>query len=245
MRRAFEPGGLELVGRERRCHSRSLAIARSPSSPTIETTTPFRPIATGRGRSRRAGRARRPQAIRPDHPRAYPRTGPPRPALPPTPRRWQLGRPRRFGSAPLRRCQAPKAARGERSRRATGREGAEDQAGHRRTIVPWKGNERAAACGRSFSAACSERPPCSQPPAAPRRCQAASAGRVGRLRGRPLLPRANRARADRKACGDGLDKRCRKDPLLLSERAYLRVSLSERTRFRALPADGRRTAAEV
>src|SRR5439155_8446723 len=43
-------------------------------------------------------------------------------------------------------------------------ERAEDEAGHRRTIVPWTGNDGAVGCGRSCSADSWELPRCSPPP---------------------------------------------------------------------------------
>ena len=123
-------------------------------------------------------------------------------------------------------------------------ERAEDEFGHRRTIVPWTGNAGANACGRSCSADSSEPRPCW-----PRRAAAAPVRNARRapawLPSRTLRAIASwssssapKRRARNSPVSAGFGAGCRKDPLLLSERAYLRVPLPERTRFRAVPADG-------
>src|SRR5262249_43066147 len=119
-------------------------------------------------------------------------------------------------------------------------ESAEDEAGHRRTIVPWTIRDVAGACVRSCSVG-SSAPLRSSPP---RVAGAAPLGHQepGSLRSKTPLAIASWSSSTGVAPPI---RPAQPGPLLLSERADLRVPLSERTRFRAVPADRRGGAREV
>jgi len=244
VRGAFEPGRLELVRPTASARlPRSLAIARSPSSPTIETTTPVSPQ-RHRAETVTPSRASSPAASdaagsSPRFPTNRPRAERRRPggdvaACPPAP----------SGSVPRRRYRA----RSGCSRRTiTSKQQVasvqQDEAGHRRKSS--MDGERREQRLRTFVLAASWSP-----------AVLAAARRRSRLREAP--PRAGLAAFETaraiaswssssawRGGATTIKRTVSKGPAATVRTCLSTSTLSERTRFRALSADGRRTPRSV